>query len=223
MINDFENYAKRYSETISLINDLDTWVYIKHLPKTRQKVLDIGCGSGDLLKSLSRYFKECYGIDSSTTMIDLANSKSERFDLMVGDANYLPYPDNFFDFVVSHTTFHHLDLNKALPEARRVLKNGGRLVIVDVVKEQNKIVKKFHKIVYRYIFSWGRMILKHGLSKTIEAWKFSEGPEWRNHVNAERDIFLTMPQFKSRFLHFLPNARFGVANHVIGYVTWTKP
>lgn len=222
MLNDFDSYAKEYSETISLINDLDTWVYLKYLPKKCGNVLDVGCGSGDLLASLSKYFDECYGIDASKSMLEIAKQKGTNFKLTLGDANVLPYPDNYFDYVVSHTTFHHLDLPKALNEVKRVVKSGGGVVIVDVVKEKNKIVKKLHKIFLRYFLSWGRMVLKHGIRKTAKAWKFSEGPIWRNHVNAERDCFMYTKEFRTRYSEFLPNAKFGVANHTIGYVAWTK-
>lgn len=222
MLNDFDSYAKEYSETIALINCLDAWVYKRYLPKTRKRVLDIGCGSGDLLKRMSKYFGECYGIDASKTMIEIAKQKSSDFNLTIADANTLPYPDNYFDYVISHTAFHHLDLDMILSEAKRVLNYNGRLVVIDVVRANNKFIRRFQRVVLRYLFSWGRMLLRYGPHKTAEARRFSIGPVWRNHVSSEQELFPMMSRFKVDYGKYLPNARFGRANSGIGYVVWTK-
>lgn len=95
--------------------------------KAGDKVLDIGCGKGFQLYELLQLVPglEVYGIDVSPYAIE--NSKEEIKDrLQVGNANNLPFPDKYFDFVLSITTLHNLhnyDLDKALREMERVGKN----------------------------------------------------------------------------------------------------
>ena len=83
---------------------------MKHykLPKN-PKILDVGCGKGFLLFDFLKVFPnvEIFGVDISEYAIK--NSKEEiRNRLQVGNANELPWPDNYFDLVYSINTFHNL-------------------------------------------------------------------------------------------------------------------
>ena len=90
----------------------------------KSKILDVGCGKGflmfDILKVRSDL--EIYGLDISSYAIE--NSKKEiRENIVLGNSNNLPWPDNYFDLVISITTLHNLynfDLFKSLKEIERV-------------------------------------------------------------------------------------------------------
>lgn len=92
--------------------------------KPGDKILDVGCGKAFLLYDFTKVVSglELYGIDISEYAI--GHSKEEIRDrLQVGNAASLPYPDNYFDLVISITTLHNLhnyDLDKALREIERV-------------------------------------------------------------------------------------------------------
>jgi SAM-dependent methyltransferase len=110
--------------------------------KPGDKILDIGCGKGFQLYEISLLVPgvEIYGIDISSYAIE--NAKEEVKDrLQVGNANHLPFPDNYFDLVFSITTLHNLhnyDLDKALCEMERVGKDNKYLCVESYRTEEEK-------------------------------------------------------------------------------------
>ncbi len=110
--------------------------------KAGEAVLDVGCGTGDLtLRAARRVGAEgrAAGIDASPNMIKIARrkaaKKSRDVDFRVAPIEDLPFTDGEFDAALSSLMIHHLpdDLKlRGLAEVRRVLKPGGRLVVVDL-------------------------------------------------------------------------------------------
>jgi ubiquinone/menaquinone biosynthesis C-methylase UbiE len=105
------------------------------------KVLEVGCGTG-ALSFLSKLgvgeTGEVTGIDIAPKMISRAEEKARKANLdiafKVASIDELPYPDEYFDVVISSMMFHHLPVEikrKGLEEARRVLKDDGRLFLCD--------------------------------------------------------------------------------------------
>lgn len=104
------------------------------------EVLDAGTGPGTLVRELARRQPrmQVYGIDLSEDMIRLARAHAkqeqleERVHFATGDVAHLPYPDNFFDVIVSTISMHHwYELEQPLRDLYRVLRPGGRLWIYD--------------------------------------------------------------------------------------------
>jgi protein-L-isoaspartate(D-aspartate) O-methyltransferase len=110
--------------------------------QTGDKILDIGCGKGFLLYEISLLLPgiEINGLDISNYAI--SNSKEEIRDrLQIGNANQLPFPDDYFDFVYSITTLHNLhnfDLDNALREMERVGKKNKYLCVESYRNEKEK-------------------------------------------------------------------------------------
>jgi 2-polyprenyl-3-methyl-5-hydroxy-6-metoxy-1,4-benzoquinol methylase len=106
-----------------------------------ETVLDVGCGTGTLaLEASSRVgiTGRVYGIDPSRQMIAYARSKAARpslsVDFQLGVVEHLAFPDRSFDVVLCTWMIHHLptdDKRQGLAEMARVLKPGGRLLLVD--------------------------------------------------------------------------------------------
>jgi ubiquinone/menaquinone biosynthesis C-methylase UbiE len=103
-----------------------------------RRVLDVGCGTGYLLRLLARRCPratELAGIDPAPAMISAARQAAgdRRPRFTVGVAERLPYPDGAFDLVVSTTSFDHwADQRAGLGQCARVLAPGGHLVLADL-------------------------------------------------------------------------------------------
>lgn len=103
-------------------------------------VLDIGCGTGSLLVQIAQSLPgtRVRGLDPDPKALARSESKASRAGVEIswdeGYADKLPHADGSFDRVVSSFMFHHLQLNVKqgmLREAKRVLKTGGELHLVD--------------------------------------------------------------------------------------------
>jgi SAM-dependent methyltransferase len=97
---------------------------------TLGRVLVDGCGVGMYVKALSASADVIYGIDIEGEHLALAAQKSPAAQLQLAAAERLPYPDHFFDLVLSHEVLEHVqDDQAAVAEMARVLRPGGRAVL----------------------------------------------------------------------------------------------
>lgn len=94
----------------------------------RLRILDLGCGTGDLSKSLHGLGHQVLGVDSSAEMVAQAQQKYPELDFAVVEAIALPYVGEF-DIVFSNAVFHWInEQDQLLAGIRRALKVGGMLV-----------------------------------------------------------------------------------------------
>ncbi len=101
-----------------------------------RQVLEYGCGTGSYAFALAERGARVVGIDISETAIELARGKgfpadNPRFQL--GNAEELAFDDAVFDIVCGTSILHHLDIDRAIRELKRVLKPGGRGVFYEPV------------------------------------------------------------------------------------------
>jgi len=102
------------------------------------RVLDVGCGTGYLLRRLAREYpqaSELAGVDPAPAMIAAARQAADdgRLRYRVGTAERLPFDDGAFDLIVSTTSFDHWqDQLAGLRECTRILAPGGSLVLADL-------------------------------------------------------------------------------------------
>ncbi|HML11565.1 MAG TPA: methyltransferase domain-containing protein [Stellaceae bacterium] len=105
-------------------------------PQPGETILDIGCGAGSLDRQLARLVpNKIVAIDPNTFLqseaaaLAASEGLTDRIEFRAGDAEALPFPDATFGCVFSVTVFEECDAEKALAEAIRVTKPGGRIAI----------------------------------------------------------------------------------------------
>jgi len=108
-------------------------------------VADLGTGTGYLLPVLGRNFSKVIGVDNSRSMLDLAERRlaeqglEQTVELREGDLEKLPLDDASIDLALAFLMLHHLpSIPAALAEVRRVLKPGGRLLVVEQHEHGNE-------------------------------------------------------------------------------------
>ncbi|HEX6497669.1 MAG TPA: methyltransferase domain-containing protein [Micromonosporaceae bacterium] len=111
------------------------------------RVLDVGCGTGYLTRRVARAVAPdgyVVGVDPSSSVIGYAADHApDNGAFEIARAQALPYADASFDVVVSSLAMHHVpseDRAAALREMRRVLRPGGRLLIVDYREQPRHLV-----------------------------------------------------------------------------------
>lgn len=113
-------------------------------------LLDLGTGTGRLLELLAPLYRRAVGIDASTDMLAVARANLDRAgvtnaQIRLGDIYHLPLSRDSFNVVTIHQVLHYLDdPERALAEAARVLRPGGRLLIVDFAPHQLEFLRERH-------------------------------------------------------------------------------
>lgn len=97
-------------------------------------VLDVGCGTGTLLKRISdNYSINGYGIDIEEKMLDVAKKKCPEMNISLARCEETSFGNQTFDVIVSCMAYHHFADKKGFAkEASRIIKIGGSLYIADV-------------------------------------------------------------------------------------------
>jgi len=143
----------------------------KIVPLAKGKVLDIGIGSGlNIPFYNSDKIDKVIGIDPSHELIDLAkelaNDSKASIELVIGSAESIPYPDNFFDTVlVTYTMCTIPNVAIANKEMWRVLKDDGRLIFCEHGLAPDKKISKWQNRIDPF---WGKIAGGCHLNRDIQ-------------------------------------------------------
>jgi ubiquinone/menaquinone biosynthesis C-methylase UbiE len=97
------------------------------------RVLEIGCGTGELTKMLQNKNSRIISIDVSFDLIRIAKTKviSDKITFLLQDACNLGFVANSFNTIIGSSVLHHLEVDRALKEFYRVLKSGGSIFLTE--------------------------------------------------------------------------------------------
>jgi demethylmenaquinone methyltransferase/2-methoxy-6-polyprenyl-1,4-benzoquinol methylase len=182
------------------------------LENSPQHVLDLCCGTGDLSLNIARLSAKkvkIISLDYSPPMLEIARRKinaagfSNKVTFIEGDAAHLPFPDAHFDCVGISFAFRNLTYKNPLgpphlAEVRRVLKPGGRYVIVESSQPENGFIRACDHLYLRvFVGPVGQLI-----SGNKGAYNYLAGSALRYFMPAEVKQMLLSAGFSS--IHYRP-------------------
>jgi len=139
---------KKQAETLSVASVFTDSGVLEQIhaaikPTTKMNLLDLGCGPGIVTAAMAPDVREVVAYDLTPEMLNQAMKrcreaglKNVRFEL--GSAEHLPFEEGTFDCVVTRLTIHHfLDPRRVMEEAVRVTRQGGEVVVADMVSSEN--------------------------------------------------------------------------------------
>lgn len=176
------------------------------------KILDIGCGPGELVLSLTRKGADVWGVDIAEGMIRAAKELLAREDcdpdrLSVGDIENLDFADGWFDAVVASGVIEYQQYDEAaLREMNRVLRADGHLIL-NVTNRYAYL--NWIDFVYRWLKKQrpSRAVLEFLKSQVLRRGPLNEFPDRRTHRPATFDLQLARYGFRKvghRYFHFSP-------------------
>jgi len=211
-IETFEDLRKSYNEIYTKSKfESSNYYYsfsLSFIPRDEQKgkkLLDVGCGSGALLKLAYKKGFLTYGIDISDIAIKQAKEEVPNAKLVVGSAENLPWQNGYFDYVTCICSIeHHLHPDKSVREIARVLSDNGKAFIM--------LPNSF--FVHDVLRAW---LKGEGLSHGQEVERFATAKQWQHLLesnglivdkvvkyNQKKDLF-TKTGFKRSLRNFIIN------------------
>ena len=158
LMNDFMSLGIHRLWKKSLLNMMN--------PSSNQNLIDVACGTGDIAKLFVKHVNKLSRIacvDPNKGMISIGKEKLSKFkniNWIISPAEKIPLSDNLFDFyTISFGLRNTANIDKALSEAYRVLKPGGRFLCLEFSKIQNTNLETLYKNYSKLIPSIGKFVV----------------------------------------------------------------
>ena len=158
LMNDFMSLGIHRLWKKSLLNMMN--------PSSNQNLIDVACGTGDIAKLFVKHVNKLSRIacvDPNKGMISKGKEKLSNFkniNWIISPAEKIPLSDNLFDFyTISFGLRNTANIDKALSEAYRVLKPGGRFLCLEFSKIQNTNLETLYKNYSKLIPSIGKFVV----------------------------------------------------------------
>lgn len=194
----FDKIAFRYDFLNRFLSaGIDVWWRKKAIQQLQNLqpnyILDVATGTADvaILSQKMLHPKKITGIDISEGMLEIGNKKIKRLgfqneiELLKGDSENLPFADNSFDAItVAFGVRNFQNLEKGLTEMLRVLKPGGKLVVLEFSMPKQFVFKVLYNIYMKTVApAFGKLFAKNKdayqyLNDSVQ--RFPEGQQFQN-------------------------------------------
>ncbi len=206
---DFDDYASLYDKGISnsFTNRLDQEI------NYGIKILELGCGTGQLSLFLARGNREVYGVDISEGSLLLGenfrkNNKIEKAFFMKMDVFDLKFKENNFDFTISNGVLHHTkDAKKAFKELVKVTKPKGFIVIGLYHKYGRfftKIKQKIAKFIGKKVFFLDQNSLRIKSKEKRDSWVTDQFLNPHETLHTPLETLKWFEEEKVEFINLIP-------------------
>jgi len=200
----------------SLAHGFDFWAqtfgverfdcFVNRLPGHARSVLDAGCGTGILAAHVAGHVERVVGMDISRSMLAVARARQAaagktNIEFVVGNAEAVPFGDASFDCVISSAALYNTRLEVSLPELRRVLRPGGRIVVADLVQRHPRLDRRPAWAVMKALKAAPGHAATFGVRAMLQILAFRTSAAWvRHHVRPK----LTPAELREAYGRHLP-------------------
>jgi SAM-dependent methyltransferase len=194
---------------------------LRHLPRSCNRVLDVGCGAGAFAMELAKHAEHVDALDRSPAMIDEARRAAPpNVACVLADVLHDPLPDARYDAIVSVTALHHTPLEEVLPRLAGALRPGGVLAAIALPRidlPQELSTELVAAISYRLLGGLFAILRASGHGR----WYAME----RSHavMPVVLDPSLTTRQVRQQATALLPGARVRRLIFWRYFLVWQKP
>jgi ubiquinone/menaquinone biosynthesis C-methylase UbiE len=151
---EFSRQAKTFERWAEMTDDQVAARFRSALgPAGEGRLLDMACGPGVVTAAIAARAASVVGLDATEAMLERARARCAKaslsnVELKRGDAENLPFADASFDGVVTRAAVHHFaNPQRAFEEMFRVLRGGGRAVVLDVVSSEDVNESSLHNAI----------------------------------------------------------------------------
>lgn len=176
---------------------------LRSLPADCGRVLDVGCGLGELSALAAERARKVVALDLSPRMIERARALHSRPNIEYVCADLLDcagrFGDGSFDAIISTATAHHLPYGWFLGFAGRVLRPGGRLIVLDLARAETAVDR----------LVWGFAALPNAamnlaLNHTLRGEDAHSREVWARH--GQHDSYMTLRELRAAAREHCPGA-----------------
>jgi SAM-dependent methyltransferase len=183
--------------------------FLKRLPDHPRTVLDAGCGTGILAVHVADHVGRVVGMDISPGMLAVAatrraEARKTNVEFVRGDLEAIPFGNGSFDCAISSAALYNTRLEVSLPELRRVVRPGGRILIADLVQRHPRRDRLPAWALLRALASAPGHAAMFGVRRMLRILSFRTSRDWVRHYVQPK---LTPAEFCEAYSRYLPGCR----------------